>query len=239
MSSTLNHLSPVTLKEQLYRELLTQIQNGFYKPGDQIPTELQLSETYHISRVTVRQTLARLVEEQILVKKAGKGTFVKIRPFVENFFTGGSFTDTCLRMNATPSTRIINIETISSSSEMEEGLGSSVIHITRLRCVNRNPCIIEEDYFPASYTFLLEKDLSDVSLFSLVYEKTGLMPANSEDFFQIAYASKKQAEFLSCTPNQALLKVSQRVLTADKKLIYINDQYILSERYIYAVRSSH
>lgn len=239
MSSTLNHLSPITLKEQLYRELLTQIQNGTYKPGDQIPTELHLSETYQISRVTVRQTLARLVDEQILVKKAGKGTFVKIPPFVENFFAGGSFTDTCLRMNATPSTRIINIETIPSPSELEESLGNTVIHITRLRCVNQNPCIIEEDYFPVSHTFLLEKDLSEVSLFSYVYEKTGLMPANSEDFFQIVYATKSQAKLLDSSLNHALLKVFQRVMTADKKLIYINYQYILSERYIYAVRSSH
>ena len=84
--ATLKHLSPVTLKEQLYREILTQIQTGTYKPGDKIPTELQLSEMYDISRVTVRQTLARLVEEQILIKRAGKGTFVKDTPFIENFY---------------------------------------------------------------------------------------------------------------------------------------------------------
>ena len=75
--ATFKHLSPITLKEQLYQEILTQIKNGTYKPGDKIPTELQLSEMYDISRVTVRQTMARLVEEQILVKRAGKGTFVK------------------------------------------------------------------------------------------------------------------------------------------------------------------
>ena len=237
--ATLKHLSPITLKEQLYREILTQIQNGTYKPGDKIPTELQLSEMYDISRVTVRQTLARLVEEQILIKKAGKGTFVKTSPFVETFFSGGSFTDTCLRMNATPSTRIINIETISSPSRLDNKLGNSVIHITRLRCVNETPCIIEEDYFSAENTFLLEKDLTKISLFSLVYEKTGLMPANSEDLFRIVYANKNQAELLGCSLAHALLEVSQNVMDANKKLIYINYQYILSERYVYAVRSNH
>ena len=144
--ATLKHLSPVTLKEQLYREILTQIQTGTYKPGDKIPTELQLSEMYDISRVTVRQTLARLVEEQILIKRAGKGTFVKDTPFIENFFSGGSFTDTCLRMHAAPSTRIIHTEIIPSPARLENRLGDSVIHITRLRCVNETPCIVEEDY---------------------------------------------------------------------------------------------
>lgn len=237
--ATFKHLSPVTLKEQLYRELLTQIQDGTYQPGDKIPTELQLSEMYDISRVTVRQTLARLVEEQILIKRAGKGTFVKTRPFVENFFSGGSFTDTCLRMNASPSTRIIHAEILPSPPRLEAQLGDSVIHITRLRCVNETPCIIEEDYFPAENTFLLEEDLSKVSLFSLVYEKTGRTPANSENFFRIVYATKKQAELLECSFAHALLEVSQNVMDPGKKLIYINFQYILSERYIYAVRSIH
>ena len=237
--ATLKHLSPVTLKEQLYREILTKIQTGTYKPGDKIPTELQLSEMYDISRVTVRQTLARLVEEQILIKRAGKGTFVKDTPFIENFFSGGSFTDTCLRMHAAPSTRIIYTEIIPSPARLENRLGDSVIHITRLRCVNETPCIVEEDYFSAENTFLLEKDLTKVSLFSLVYEKTGLMPANSEDLFRIVYATKHQAELLGCSLAHALLEVSQNVMDANKKLIYINYQYILSERYVYAVRSNH
>ncbi len=237
--ATFKHLSPVTLKEQLYQELLTQIQDGTYQPGDKIPTELQLSEMYDISRVTVRQTLARLVDEQILIKRAGKGTFVKEAPFVEKYFVGGSFTDSCLRMNTTPSTQIICRETIPSPEGLNGQLGESVIHITRLRCVNGTPSIVEEDYFPAESTYLLQEDLTDVSLFSLVYKKTGLMPGNSESFFRIVYATRKQAELLDCTLAHPLLEVSQNVMSPDKKLLYINYQYILSERYVYAVRSVH
>ena len=98
---------------------------------------------------------------------------------------------------------------------------------------------MEEDYFPSTNTFLLQEDLTDVSLFSLIYEKTGLMPSNSESFFQIVYATKQQAELLDCAPAHALLEVSQNVMSLDKKLLYINYQYILSERYVYAVRSVH
>lgn len=239
LMATFKHLSPVTLKEQLYQELLAQIQDGTYRPGDKIPTELQLSEMYNISRVTVRQTLARLVDEQILIKRAGKGTFVKEAPFVEKYFVGGSFTDSCFRMNTIPSTQIICRETIESPEGLNGQLGDSVIHITRLRCVNGIPSIVEEDYFPATSIFLLQEDLTDVSFFSLVYQKTGLMPSNSESFFRIVYATKKQAELLGCSLAHALLEVSQNVMDANKKLIYINYQYIFSERYVYAVRSVH
>lgn len=235
--ATFKHLSPVTLKEQLYQELLTHIQDGTYKPGDKIPTELQLSEMYDISRVTVRQTLARLVDEQFLVKKAGKGTFVKKSPFVEKYFVGGSFTDSCLRMNTTPSTKIICVETIPAPTRLDDALGSLVIHITRLRCVDDIPSIVEEDYFSAADTYLLEEDLTDQSLFSLVYEKTGVMPSHAESFFRIVYATRQQAELLDCSLAHALLEVSQNVMGPNTKLIYINYQYILSERYVYAVHT--
>lgn len=233
------HLSHITLKEQLYREILTQIQDGTYKPGDKIPTELQLSEMYDVSRVTVRQTLARLVEEQILIKKAGKGTFVKTPSYVENYFVGGSFTDTCLRMNTVPSTQIIQVETAPMPQKLVDQLGESSIHITRLRSVNETPCILEEDFLPVEYEFLLEEELNNASLFSLISKKTGRVPTNSEDFFQIVYAGKSQAKLLQCALAQALLKVSQNVFDSEEKLIYVNHQYILSERYIYAVRSVH
>ena len=235
--TTFKHLSPITLKEQLYQELLTQIQNGTYKPGDKIPTEMQLSEMYNVSRVTVRQALSKLVDKQILVKKTGKGTFVKPHTFVEGYFGGGGFTDTCLRMNATPSTQIICTETIPSPLQLKGVLGESVIHITRLRYVDDIPSIIEEDYFTTSNTFILQENLAKTSLLTLVYEKTGLMPAKFENFFRVTHANKNHAKLLQCSLGNALLEVTQNVMTSDEKLIYINQQYILSERYVYAVRS--
>ncbi len=99
----LKQFCAVTLQEQLHDELFEQIQSGKYQPGDRIPSEMQLSQMYDISRVTVRNAIQQLVDEKILVKRHGKGTFVKVAVHTEGVFTGGSFTDTCLRMNATPS----------------------------------------------------------------------------------------------------------------------------------------
>ena len=50
----IKQLNAITLQEQLYNELATQIKSGKYKPGDRIPPELKLSEIYRVSRVTVR-----------------------------------------------------------------------------------------------------------------------------------------------------------------------------------------
>lgn len=56
-----------------------------YKPGDKIPSEPQLVNTYEISRVTVRNAIQQLVNDGVLIKKHGKGTFVKSAVYTEGF----------------------------------------------------------------------------------------------------------------------------------------------------------
>ncbi len=63
---------------QLMRVIKDNIQNGQYKAGDQIPTETALSDTYGVSRITVRKTIEELCAQGFLVKRQGKGTFVEM-----------------------------------------------------------------------------------------------------------------------------------------------------------------
>ena len=56
--------------------LFEKIQNKLYREGDIIPTEAELQETYQISRSTVRQAIAELVQEGWLDRRTSKGTFV-------------------------------------------------------------------------------------------------------------------------------------------------------------------
>ena len=77
----MNELDPqsiVPLYKQLKDLLLQEIKEGIYKANQKIPTELELSEKYQISRMTVRKALAELVEEGVLAKKQGKGTIVNV-----------------------------------------------------------------------------------------------------------------------------------------------------------------
>ena len=73
--NTLNKLTPITLWEQLYKVIKNDIEAGKYKPGDKIPTEFELKDIYNVSRVTVRSAIQQLVNEDILIKKTGKGNF--------------------------------------------------------------------------------------------------------------------------------------------------------------------
>jgi len=68
--------SPVPLYYQLKLELRRQMEVGELRPGDQLPTELQLCEVHAISRAPVRQALTELAGEGWVYRRAGQGTFV-------------------------------------------------------------------------------------------------------------------------------------------------------------------
>lgn len=235
------HLSAVTLQEQLYNEIESQIKSGKYKPGDRIPPELQLSEMYQVSRVTVRNAIQQLVDADLLIKKHGKGTFVKTHIYTEEFFSSGSFTDTCLRMNAKPSTRIIECKLCEGDPDILKHFHTEetmLIEIKRVRLVDNVPSIIEVDYFPASFDFLLNSRLEKSSLLHLVSKETGMIPARFEDYFKIIHANKDYAALLNCITGTPLLEVTQSIFTPDNTVIYVNKQNILTSRYIYSVSSS-
>lgn len=60
----------------IYDKLYSDILNGVYQPGSRLPGETYLAEKYDVSRNTVRQALTVLVEDGLVEKKQGKGTFV-------------------------------------------------------------------------------------------------------------------------------------------------------------------
>src|SRR3954469_20691792 len=62
---------------QQIKVLLTQsLVAGEWKPGEAIPSELELAQRYHVSQGTVRKAIDELAGDNILVRRQGKGTFV-------------------------------------------------------------------------------------------------------------------------------------------------------------------
>ena len=94
--------SIVPLYKQLKDLILKEIKEGKLKTNQKIPTEQELSEKYQISRMTVRKALAQLVDEEVLAKKQGKGTFVQEPKIVEDLDNANSFTNLCKRNGKIP-----------------------------------------------------------------------------------------------------------------------------------------
>lgn len=76
----LDRHSSVPLYAQLRELIVERIQEGEYRQGERIPSEITLCEELELSRPTVRQAIADLVSDGILEIQKGRGTFVAVEP---------------------------------------------------------------------------------------------------------------------------------------------------------------
>ena len=99
--------SPIPLYYQLAEVLREKIRVGELKPRAQLPSERELSDTYQISRMTVRQALAYLIREGNLVARQGLGTFVAEPKLAYDALHLLSFTEEMMLEGAEPASQVL------------------------------------------------------------------------------------------------------------------------------------
>ena len=121
---------------QLREILRRQIDAGALKPGDQLPPEPALGQTYGLSRITVRQALADLVDEGYVSRSRGKGTFVAERKLQDRRVNRIASVMETLReqgYDRTPGAGDRRVPTLAEGGQPPAGPGGhSVIHVRRL-----------------------------------------------------------------------------------------------------------
>ena len=72
----IDHHGPRLVWEQVAEDLANEITSGRLAPGAKLPTEVEISEQYGVSRVTVRRAVGELAERGLLARVHGRGTYV-------------------------------------------------------------------------------------------------------------------------------------------------------------------
>ena len=227
----------------LYRQLKdiikSSILSGEFKPNFRIPTEDELSEKYNVSRITVRKAITDLVEEGLLVKKQGKGTFVSSQKVKRNIIEFLSFTLTCQINGVKPGSRVIRKELIEPSdtdiTELKLKGGEKVIFIQRIRYANDEPIIIESNYLPEKFKALLNVNLENHSLYRNLKEEYGVEPVSSKKTLEICNATKEEANLLNLRPGTALFLMKGTVYDADGLPVHRAKQLISGEKFIFSI----
>ncbi|MDD3173891.1 MAG: GntR family transcriptional regulator [Herbinix sp.] len=141
----------------LYQQLIDSISNYISEnkltPGDKIPTEQELSQVYKVSRATVRQAIQELVNNGILLKMHGKGTFIaqpKHKMGVGSFY---SFSDLVQNNHFDSQTQILCFQEIHNPDDkvcrrLQLSPNEAVFYLSRLRCIDNNPVLLENTYVP-------------------------------------------------------------------------------------------
>ena len=223
-----DHNEPLYL--QLKKILRTAVVNGEYVPGQQIPTEQELMKQYNVSRITVRRAIQELINEKYLIKSQGKGTFVSQTRLSRELVKLKSFTEGCEDNHQVAKSQVLSVTVDKANKHDISRLGVSaedkVIHITRLRFRDDVPFLIEHSYYQyPQYEFLLHHNLSG-SIYAILKEKLGLIPARSEKSVEIAYATAEQAQLLGINKGAALFLMRTVVYDEEDCPVHHNIVYL-------------
>lgn len=235
-----NSLTP--LYQQVLEDIKAAITAGVYLPGNRIPSEPELSELYSVSRVTVRRAIEELVGEGYLTRRQGKGTYVNERKMARKLRQTSevqSFTDLCASMGMTAGAHVLERRIVPARSEEQRFFGpscSQLVFVSRVRTADGVPIMEEDNYLPLEgFSFLLDAQLEDVSIFGLIRDTTGREIAhNSESTIEIALASAAMAQTLKIGPGDPLFY--EHVLFTDQNGLptCVSKKYLVGSRYLFA-----
>jgi GntR family transcriptional regulator len=215
--STTRIVDGPTPKHTQLREILRELVEQGLPAGSPIPSERELAVAYGVSRLTVRSAVGRLVDEGLLSRVAGKGTFtVRRRLELQQYLT--SFSDDMHRRGRTPATEVVTategIPPSSSASALGLQPGEPAFHLVRLRRADGVGMAVERGWYNARrLPGLLGHDLTR-SLYRLFGDAYGIQLDHATQTVWAQAADRLTARMLDVPGGSALLAF-RRVSTAD------------------------
>jgi len=195
---------------RIWRDLRQAIQSGRWKVGDQIPSEPELSETFGVSRGTVRNAIEKLVNDQMLRKEQGRGTFVisTVPRLQKDLEWLASFTDQLRESGIKPSTEVLEAGLVpvgQAEGRIIEGFGlpetAEVVYVRRLRRGDDLPFAIQTVYLqPDRCPGILDEGLDLTHLFRLYAERYGVRVSFAHEVIRVAAAGPEEAALLEIDP---------------------------------------
>lgn len=179
------------------------------KPGDHLPSERELCETWGCNRMTFRAAVKRLVAENKLVMVPAKGNFVapeKLERYLQDLT---SFSDFVMQKGFTIENRLVNSCILPASEKMSEKLnvpvGSDIFELVRLRIVNHAPISLETAQIPCQkFNGIQKYDFERLSLYSVLERKYSVIFGGGTEEISITFADAKEAEVLQVNEGEAL-----------------------------------
>lgn len=220
---------------QLKGRLRENISSGRWQAGQQIPTESVLCGMFEVSKMTVRQAISGLVDEGLLNKVQGKGTFVvadaQAKARVPSLTMKTRLTDD-IGGHEVP-IRIKVIFNRPYNDRLDQlGKHEEVVQVRRLRLVGEEPVLLEDTYVPLEICpTIAEVDLSDRSIYSVLASKATLQIARAVKTFEIGRLSAEDSELLLGEEGERALVVHRTLVSSSGQPIAYTRSVTISEKY--------
>ena len=226
-STAISAKRPAVKKQRRSLPLYQQVDNiirrrlidNVWKPGDALPSEMQLAAELDVSQGTVRKALNDMVAEHLLYRRQGLGTFVsehtERRALFFFFKIQGKDGSSSL-----PESELLDCKQADPTKDEVERLelepGAKVVRFTRVRSFQNVPSIVEgialpQELFP---DFGIELQPPN-NLFRFYQSIYGVTVAKSRELISAVSATKKEAGLLGIKAGAPLLQIDRTSMTID------------------------
>jgi GntR family transcriptional regulator len=202
------------LYSRIQEHIAELILSGKLTPEARIQSEREFSEDLGVSRMTVRRALTELVNEGLLERRHGSGTYVA-KPKVT--YESGELVNYVLAMqrrNIATTSQLLEFGEIAASRRLAELLkieiGQPIYRVDILRFANRVPVILERGFFPWSrFPQLEEWDLEKSSFHDLLTAVYNIRLGRISQTVEAAAAADTVAQQLRVEEDSPVLMVSR------------------------------
>lgn len=220
-------------------EIRYRIETGEYKPHDKIPSERKLCEFFHAQRKTIRLALKLLLDEGWIYCKERSGYFVAEPRIMETLDVVSSMSGRIETIGKKTHRKVLYLREIESNKKllkkMNVPIGTKLYEFERVRYLEDEAISLETAYFE-SYQFpgLLEKDLENNSLFSILEKDYGVKFTQGEQEILVVYANKNESLYLGVKEHSPLVLRRGLLYTQDGQYKSFHESVMRMNRFIYA-----
>lgn len=213
----------------LLRELIANAE-----PGQRLPSERDLSLRWNAARMTVRHATDALVDEGLVARRHGSGTYVLPRPVVR-FLGLTSFSQDVRDRGLVPSSRLLAFGLEAAGEAVAERLmvdaDEPVYRFTRLRFGSGEPMAIESVWIRAALVPGLQARDLEGSLYELLAQRYGLVPGSADVTIEPLLPDAETRRLLEMSPRGAALFMRMTDADTDGEVMMIADCIYRGDRY--------
>ena len=210
------------LYQQIKGLILQSLQASEWKPGESIPSEMELAARYRVSQGTVRKAIDELASGHLLIRKQGKGTFVATHAEhqVQYRFLKLVPDQGDLNTEGPAQREIVDCKRLRASAEIARALalrsGDTVLQVRRVLSFANTPTILEDLWLPGTpFKGMTAERLADYHgpMYALFETEFGVRMVRAEEKIRAVLPDKAQRELLQLPPNTPLLSVERIAYT--------------------------
>jgi GntR family transcriptional regulator len=215
------------------REILEKLTRSL-AVGTVLPSERVLAERFGVARMTVRQEVDRVVAEGLAARRPGGGTFVaEPRP---SRMLASSFSQDMINRGIKPGAKVLEHRVGTADEdlarELEEPVGTPVLHLFRLRTADGEPMAVERTSLSLHrYPGLDEVDFAENSLYTELSSRWGVTLGMVSASIVAAPPDPVDAELLEIDSSTPCLIITSAPRTASGEVIEFGRSVYRSDRY--------